>query len=73
MWLSVKTIAAAARKRAPPEETPTSAGSARGFRNSPCMMAPDAASNAPTMAATAIREIRIDHSTSWSRASLRAG
>ena len=70
--LSVKTIAAAAAN-APPEETPTSAGSARGFRNSPCMMAPDAASRPPTIAAAAIRGIRIDHSTSWSRAREESG
>ena len=38
-WLSVKTIAAAAAN-APPLETPTSAGSASGLRNSPCMIAP---------------------------------
>ena len=53
---------------APPEETPTSAGSASGLRNRPCMMAPDVASSAPTMAAAAMRGMRIDHSTSWSRA-----
>ena len=69
IWLSVNTIAAAAAS-APPEETPTNAGSASGLRNSPCMMAPDAASRAPTIAAAAIRGIRIDHSTSWSRASI---
>ncbi len=59
-WLSVNTIAAAAAN-APPEETPTSAGSARGLRNRPCMIAPDAASSPPTIAAAAIRGIRIDH------------
>ena len=64
--LSVNTIAAAAKK-APPEDTPTSAGSASGLRNRPCMIAPDTASRAPTMAAAAIRGIRIDHNTSWSR------
>ena len=69
IWLSVNTIAAAAAN-APPEDTPTSAGSASGLRNSPCMMAPDAASRAPTIAAAAMRGIRIDHSTSWSRASV---
>src|SRR5262245_1655849 len=65
--LSVKTIAAAAAN-APPEETPTSAGSARGLRNRPCMIAPDVASRPPTIAAAAMRGMRIDHSTSWSRA-----
>ena len=69
IWLSVNTIAAAAAS-APPEDTPTSAGSASGLRNSPCMMAPEAASRAPTIAAAAMRGIRIDHSTSWSRASV---
>ena len=62
-WLSVKTIVAAAAN-APPLETPTSAGSASGLRNSPCMMAPEAVSRPPTIAAAAIRGIRIDHSTS---------
>ena len=71
IWLSVNTIAAAAAS-APPEETPTSAGSASGLRNSPCMIAPEAASSAPTIAAAAMRGIRIDHSTSWSRASVGA-
>ena len=37
--LSPNTIAAAAAS-APPAETPTSAGSASGLRNRPCMMAP---------------------------------
>ncbi len=49
---------------APPLETPTSAGSARGFRNSPCMIVPDTASSAPIIAAIAIRGMRIDQSTS---------
>ncbi|MGX1136882.1 hypothetical protein AB7M11_001118 [Bradyrhizobium ottawaense] len=64
---SVNTIALAAAS-APPLETPTSAGSASGLRNSPCMIAPAAASRPPTIAAAAIRGTRIDHSTSWSRA-----
>jgi len=34
------------RAKAPPLETPTSAGSASGLRNRPCMMAPDSASSA---------------------------
>ena len=61
--LSVNTIAAAAAN-APPEDTPTSAGSASGLRNRPCMIAPEAASRPPIIAAAAIRGMRIDHSTS---------
>ncbi len=57
---------------APPLETPTSAGSASGLRNRPCMMAPATASSAPTMLASAMRGSRIDHSTSRSRA-IRSG
>ena len=64
----VKTMALGAAASAPPLETPTSAGSASGFRNSPCMIAPAAASRPPTIAVAAIRGMRIDHSTSWSRA-----
>ncbi len=41
----------AAAASAPPLETPTSAGSARGLRNSPCMIAPAAASRPPIIAA----------------------
>ena len=57
---------------APPLETPTSAGSASGLRNSPCMMSPATARSAPTMLAIAMRGSRIDHSTSRSRA-IRSG
>ena len=65
--LSPITMVAAAAS-APPLDTPTSAGSASGLRNRPCMMAPAAASSAPIMVASAMRGSRIDHSTSWSRA-----
>ena len=65
------TIVAAAAS-APPLETPNSAGSARGLRNRPCMMVPLAARSPPIMTASTMRGSRIDHSTSWSRASVAA-
>jgi hypothetical protein len=49
---------------APPLDTPTSAGSASGLRNKPCMIVPLAASRAPMITATTIRGSRTDHSTS---------
>ena len=45
--------------RAAPADTPMSAGSARGFLNSPWMTAPEAATPAPTSIASSIRGRRI--------------
>ena len=67
---SPTTIAVAAASPAP-GEMPASAGSASGLRNRPCITVPPAASSAPIMMAIAMRGRRIDHSTSWSRATRR--
>ena len=49
--------------RAAPADTPISCGSASGLRNSPCSEAPAMASEAPTVAASAMRGTRNSVST----------
>ena len=62
------TTMVAAAASAAPLDTPTSAGSASGLRNRPCMTAPAAASRPPMTSASTMRGSLIDQSTRASRA-----